>query len=292
MVELLGLLQPQIAALACFPREVAQLVLQYYSSGLTYVDDAHTLISIFTPGDDNYNKSLGAVLEHPDHFSHVSLFELALRHDQLVDGPWPTSTNQSAAASRFLSSVVQVVPESLEWRHAVSEEVLQLGLAGLASMARAEPSRWLSHSMEYIEWLVLRTSSGHTARQVTQSAEFSRLLEALCLHCQQQPEILLRALTVLERRGGAVLRSALINPVRRTLVTAFRASFLTLVSSSTSAGYSSIINKLVKAREHCRQHLRGNDGILLFDQEVLTTIRKTHTGKKKLQKMIKEEFGV
>lgn len=53
--------------------------------------------------------------------------------------------------------------------------------------------------------------------------------------------------------------------------------------------YANVISEMQRARLYCKQY--SKDGDKKFDAEVVTSIKDSHTGKKKLMRMLDSEFG-
>ena len=285
--DLLLMLETPIKACASLPVDVNKLIMQYYEASAYHGERACDLLTFCNT--KMYQQCKEKILEQPKHYHVNALFELAQKEQEqhqvkVRATAKPTkstakSTSKSAKSADTAANPPKPVPLSKE-----SFEIVQKALTNL----RMQKKDINSKTYECIDWMYEACIAGaKDAREINNRAMFSDMLVAVSDNSHATPEVLLR---LLQNMGSTVnLVKLAAGPLATALVTAYQNYFDLRYSECTHAAYASIINEMHRARLHCKQYLKTGDQ--QFDEEVVNYVKRAHSGKKKLVKMLNIEFG-
>ena len=261
MQELIMMFAPQIREYKTVPRNVVAIILQFYGCKMPHNESACDLLSLFTPGDTNYQQAVAKIRTNLHHFHPNAIFELAKRQQQLNVG---SSGKSSALMDETTFSIVEHALENI--------------------LVTSESTN--AKTLEHIAWMYRCCGGGgNKPKDVAKSALFTRMIRMLCENACYSPDVLLVMLECIDKVPGMTRH---IVTLGTTLLSAYHHYFDRRFSECSHATYANVIGEMQRARLQCRQYVK--DGDTQFCDIVVTAVRSSHAGKKKLQKMLGKEF--
>ncbi|CAH1775238.1 unnamed protein product [Owenia fusiformis] len=260
--RLLMHLKETILECKSLPKEVVTLIMHYYESVEQHEEHACDLLSFFKPNDSNYTKAVMKILANANRYPPNALFQLAkMQHD--------AKKVKSEIMDKNTMDIVELALKQLE-----------------KSYNGYEASQTV---LNHIDWMYKLCTSGALGqpKEISKSEQFTKMVSTLSETCSKHPEIILRVLQHLEKCPDLLKKCSSLG---NTLIDAYRNSFEHQFQDCGHGSYGSVITEMVKARLHCKQYAK-NGGDTKFDDVVVEHVKFVHSGKKKLQRMIDEEFG-
>lgn len=242
------------------PREVVQLIMQYFCSNDMHGEDSCDLLQFFVSGDANYNRAVKKIIKNSKSYIPSALLCLAKQeHERNVSVKGDVN---------FSSSIFEIIQCAFS-----SMDIRKLPISATDSL------------QPYLSWLFQHYVEA-PPKDVAKSAQFATTIQMLETHCECHPEILLRFLQTVEKSPSLLKQSS---SLTTKLVVAYQHHFLQRFDCCGHASYGSVINDMVKARLQCKQYAKNGDN--QFDILVIEKIKLAHSGKKKLLRMINDEFS-
>ena len=263
MQELVMMFAAQICESKTVPRNVVSIITQFYDCKMPHNESACDLLSLYTLGDANYSAAVIKIRTNLRHFHPNAIFELAKQQQTL---------NVAGSDHRILmdESTFSLVEHALE-------------------NIQVSPETTNAKTREYVRWTYRCCGGGgsNKPKDIAKSALFTRMIRMLCENACYSPDVLLVMLECLDKVPGMTRHVVALGA---TLLSAYLHYFDRRFSECSHAAYANVIGEMQRARLQCRQYVK--DGDTQFADTVVTAVRTSHGGKKKLQKMLEKEFPV
>lgn len=242
-------------------RVVVKLIMQYFCSNDRDSEDSWDLLQFFVSGDENYNRAITKIIKHSRSYQPLALLSLAKQeHERNVN----VKGNMN-----FSSSIFKIIQCAF-----ISMDIHKLSICSRDSL---QPYlNWLYH--QYIE---------APPKDVAKSAQFTMIIQLLeMIHCEHYTEILLRFIQTIEKSPSLLEQSS---SVTTKSVVAYQHQFLQCFDHCCHTSYGRAINLMLEARLKCKQYAKNGDN--QYDILVIERIKLAHFGKKKLLRIMNDEFS-
>ena len=258
--ELVLHLEPKISERPSFPAEVARIIDEFYDAKRAHDEDACTLLTRFYAyGDADYRRTVAKILANSEHYHAGALFSLA----QIQMSQRARRRTGTPAKDAMDAEVFATVVKAFERIAAVSPKIL-----------------------ESVEW-VFAASVDASRKDPTRSPFYNRMVACVCQYAKSHPEIVLKVLQCMEAHA-ALMKHSTANDLGSALVGAYKDHFMFRFRDCGHAAYATVIGEMLRARLECKHYVRNGD--VAFDAEVVEFIRRMHSTKKKLMKMLVSDF--
>lgn len=258
--ELLLMLEGAIKAVNPLPKDVVSLVTQYYEAAEYHSENACDLLAFCNP--KMYQQCKAHILKSPHHYHVNALFELARRE-------------HTQSPAKLLRSPVL---------NDKSFDVVQKALYNI----RVQKKDINDKTYEFIDWMYEAIIvHAKDAKEISNRPMFIKMVDAVSSSSLASHEVLLRLLQNMGHTPNLLKIAAA--PLAKALLSAYQKYFDSRYCECSHSTYAQIINEMHRARLHCKEYLKSGDK--QFDQDVVSFVKKNHSGKKKLVKMLTTEFG-
>ena len=250
---LMGMKDQIMGSSSKVPEEALDLIMSYYADKRVHHDPgACDLLQYFKFGDKNFNKAAGLMLENSLSFSCKSLFQLAMIYaNRNVIGKCGTE---------------QLNDDTFN--------VIEKAVQSMVEKNDAPTNMYVSQ----INWMASVCSAGGP-----KSKYFHKMVEIVGKYGAKSPDIISAVLQQLEHKP-ALLKQA--TSLSLALVDAYAFYFDSKIGKCGHANYLKVIIEMKQARDLTAMYLK--DGRSKFDAKVVRGIKSSHSGKKKLMKMLGE----
>ena len=261
------------------PTDVTHIILEFFESSQWHSEeDASDLLGYFSPGDDNYEKVIKAIMDKsPTSFHPNVLFSVAKQQLDMSKSP----TKARSMVKPMNADTFAMVEKALEM-------LPKLDHSGSHSQLYYSGAQWVESITHNIEWLV-QACTTRSPKTIAKDQWFKKMVAAFCLieECASKSEVLFLLLEKLKDIPH-------IDKHRSHLGTALMASLIThfnyRLHRISHTSYRTVVNEMHKARIKCKQYL--TEGDILFVEKVIPGIKENNHTKRKLMKMIDEDFAL
>ena len=254
--ELVLFMEPKVGEQRALPAEVTTIIMEYYDAKRFHEDDACTLMTrFFKPGDDNYQTAVRKILDNWDNYHAGALFHLAQLQQQ----------QRRRRKDVMDQEVFAVVQKAFEKISLVSAKIL-----------------------EYVEWVFIACTCSNR-KDPSKSLFYGKMVACVCQHARSHPEVILKVLQSMEPHPALMKHSSAID-LGAALIGSYKEHFLCRFRDCGHAAYTTVIGEMHRARLECKHYIKNGD--IDFDAEVVEFIRRMHSTKKKLMKMLDQDFRV
>jgi len=237
------------------PDNVISVIMEFCEAKCFHEEDACVLLTkFFKPGDTNFCIAIDKIIGNAENFHAGALFHLA----QLQQ------TQKRGRKNVMDADVFAIVEKAVEKISQVTPKIL-----------------------EYIDWMFTSCISSNR-REPLKSAFLSKMVTVVCSRAQSHPEIILRLLQNMEQHQQGLVRHSTTSELGTALVIAYREHFACRFRDCGHAAYATVIAEMQRARLECKHYVKN--GETDFDAVVVEYIRRTHHTKKKLMKLLLQEF--
>jgi len=234
--------------------ELVKIIGQFYVAQLRHDEDSCLLLTkYFKSSDEQYAGIVETIRQNAKFYHAGALFHLA----QLQ------ASNRQCCRNIMDTDVFEIITKAFE-------------------NLSAQPSQKV---LDYIDWVFSTCTSNK--RSPAKSPFYMKLINMISKHSRAHPEMLLRVLQHMETHGSLMKHSTAAE-LGSSLVTGYCEHFLGRVRDCGHAAYATVIAEMQRARLECRHYV--TNGETMFDSEVIGAIRKVHSTKKKLMKLLSDNF--
>jgi len=235
--------------------ELIEIIEAYYSSWLFHGEDSCLLLTkYFKSTDVVYGRIVDIILKNAAHYHCEALFRLA----------------QLQAANRQESG-----------REVMDQDVFDIVTKAFDNLSKtSSPGKMV----DYIDWLFTMCTSSHS--DPAQCPFYSRMINLVCRPDTHQ-QILLH---VLQRMTShkLLMNHSSANRLGHALIQRYREHFPKRFGECGHTAYVVVIAEMHRARLECRHFV--DNGEVVFDSEVVDVVRRSHSTKKKLMKLLSVDF--
>ncbi len=271
--RIIEVLSPDISSARTVPKEVVALIMQYFGANQQHGESACDLLKHFKPADANYKAAVNKICENAMYYSANALFEIARYEVKVAPSPPPAKKGRGSGAAAVVS------------KETMNKDAFAVIEKAIENLTRTSAPNITSVTYAHLDWVCDLCNNTPVSKEVPKGYFFSEFIKLLQKHAKCHPGVLMRILQYVEKMP-ALLKVA--NVLGDTLVESYQAHFTQRLRECGHAAYSSVINEMHRARLQCRQYTKNGDS--KFDIEVVKHVRSCHNGKKKLLKMLDQEF--
>jgi len=139
--------------------------------------------------------------------------------------------------------------------------------------------------LEAVDWVFAASSINR--RDPAKSPFYGKLMSCICTSAKSHPEIILKVLQSMEPHA-ALMRHSSATDLAVALISAYKDHFMFRFRDCGHAAYSTVIGEMLRARLECKHYMKNGESD--FDTEVVEFIRRMHSTKKKLMKLLVQDF--
>lgn len=264
------------------PSEAQMLLREYFEMNRMHGDTAFDMLNYYDPASTQYRQAVDTIYENATWYTVHTLFEIAKREYEYYI---PKATSQpkkkksggknSAAdnpkpGSKTGASGETMVPEVFRF---IEKAIINLGTTNTKNLPNL--------TNEYLVWAM------QVCVKKSSDKYFSSLMSVIQEHVKNKPDVLIEVLHFAEKNKSV---QAQVRPLSDCLIQSYNSYFVDRVSGSVHTNYSAVINDMRRARYHCIDHVPN--GAARFDKDVIAVVKRFHSGKKKLLRMLDEAFSV
>ena len=236
--------------------ELIKIIEEFYDCRLFHVEDSCLMLTKYLkPNDTEYSKIVGMILDNSEHYHSEALFHLA----QLM------ASKRRCRRDLMDSDIFAVITKAFD------------NLSGTSA-----PGKML----DQVDWMFAMCTGNR--RDPARSPFYAKMINLLCRPGDgTHREVLLRVLQRMESQPS-LMKHPTAAQLGLTLVSGYRKYFTGRFHVCGHAAYAGIIAEMQRARLECRHYVKN--GEVVFDNEVVDLIRRSHGTKKKLMKLLSVDF--
>lgn len=251
--ELIIFLEPKDGENLNLPDVVTKVIMEFYEAKRFHEEDACLLLTrFFLPADPSYRLAVEKILENSDQYHACALFHLAQLQLQ----------------------------QKQRRRDVMDQEVFAIVIKAFERINTITPKL-----LEYIDWVF--TACTRNRSDPSRSPFYNKMIQCVCQYAKSHPEVILKVLQNMEQHPVLIRHSSAVD-LGNSLIGAYKEHFLCRFRDCGHAAYMTVIGEMQRARLECKHYIKNGD--IDFDSEVVEFIRRMHNTKKKLMKMLDQEF--
>lgn len=251
--ELVLFLEPKDGERHDLPDVVTKVIMEFYEAKRFHEDDACLLLTrFFQPADASYRQAVEKILDNSENYHAGALFNLAQLQLQ----------------------------QKQRRKDVMDHEVFAIVVKAFERITGITPKL-----LEYVDWVFCACTRNRN--DPSRSPFYSRMIQCICQYAKSHPEVILKVLQNMEQHPTLIKHSSAVD-LGNSLIGAYKEHFLCRFRDCGHAAYMTVIGEMQRARLECKHYIKNGD--IDFDSEVVEFIRRMHNTKKKLMKMLDQEF--
>ncbi|KAK3585014.1 hypothetical protein CHS0354_024928 [Potamilus streckersoni] len=252
---------------SAIPRDLIQMLFKYFESNCMHDEESCELLTFFEAGDESYMGALQKISANAANYTARALLFVAQLENGRLEGV-------STTPDVFSKEVHCLILRALQ----------RLEIEKKGKTSRLEWSISNSSVNSYLKW-VFSCLSKKPESDILKGEQFSEITDQMVKTFPDDPEIYLSFFRSIDSC------KALLNKAKEKLGSAlletYKNHFTNVLSYSNHSAYPGILREMNQAYQNCKQFVENGE---LSFIGVLRHIRDCNRGKKKLLRMMEQDF--
>ena len=258
-------IQEKVDAGSALPKEISSLLLKYFEAKYEHKEECYTLLTLLQPGSTFYHQAVKKVIKNSQFYTAQALLMIAkLEHER-------------SGGSRDRREIFTVP----------AFDLIKLAFEKFKSKPEGSLDNYDDASTSvYLSWL-FGCFPEKQADSVSKGTQFSHFLQCIHENFANDPEIVVKFLDTIKSHKALLQQGK--QKLGDKLISSYKDYFQRVFHNCSHTSYGRVLREMNKARQSCK--LYTHNGESMFDSVVVKHIKQNHRGKKKLLRMMDDEFS-